>query len=337
MSSRRVAEIDLYKGLLLAYMVAAHTVYFVFEGPAAAAASRTTFAIQATLGTAVVLPSFLFAFGYASYRAYLVPGRERVRARALGTWARIYFVYLAWSLVWLAVTGRRHADLGPSMRDMALGRTTPLFADFLLPYAGIALLLVVAPGLWRFVVTRTWAVLAVVALSCLSTFLPLPADASAGLAAWWPVENAADQFPVAAFLQVFVLGAVCSRYETFPLRPVLLAGLVMTGLAVGGWLIWSAPSRFPPALGFIWVAGLPIALLVRLAWWLQPRRFLEPVLAQFRAAGRSPLFYLLVSNLVLVLIDDVEWARRRTWWGAFSLGLWHFLFLRCLHVVLRVG
>jgi hypothetical protein len=336
--SLRVEEIDLFKGLHMLYMVTAHTVHFVFFKEQALGGNLAAYHFQWTLGPIIVFSAFLFVFGYACYRAYLLPGRTRVRPRALRTALRIYFAYLLCGGLWIAITQAGEPHLRPYLVDLALGRAPKPYSDFLLPYSAMALLICLAPAFWRWVVHTPGAWMALFVLSVASTFFPAPEGTPGEVAVLWPVAGA-PHIPLVPYLQIWLAGALCSTASSLPVRRCLLIGSAVTGFAVLG--VWWTDSlrRFPPAPWFVWMSALPIALLLAFSWWLQRRVALGGLTARLRDVGRNPLVYVILSNLILFSIGGVKAFKTTRYAHAILYGLGVFAIVRILHRIflLRAG
>ncbi len=294
--SLRVPEIDFYKGVLIFAMIVGHARDFLLDHTHDALSVR----IHEAIAKPLIFSGFFFCFGVASYRAYMRPDCKRARPRALRNALRIYVAYLVLGGLWYLTQGSGQWSFSHALNRYAVGKQTVPFAEFLLAYAGLALLVGLAPRFWGAVVRDTrWTVLAIL-LCAATTFYPAQGPGALGVV--WPARGTSF-YPVLPYLTLFLAGALFSRVGVergrLPYREALRIGAAVTATALAVSALDGYPRRFPPTAAFMALSLFPTLFLLFAAARFHESRSWGRVSGLFREFGTNTLFYFFLSNALL--------------------------------------
>lgn len=292
----REMRLDRLKGLLCLLMLLAHAVFsFGYEQTGSAVWKLISHAVNLT-----AFPGFLFCFGFVCQRAYL---EKRDRAAVSGRLVKRFFLTLAAyyiSALAAVLLGEGPFTVAALSGVMHLTQLSGLV--YLLSFAVLFLLMLLFYNGLNRLLDRGRLVALAVAVSL--GFAALPA-----LGLDLPVTgmlikvNESLGFPVLPYAGFFLLGAYLSRRRlSFDLRVGLFTVCAFAAFAACAVLSRALPKRFPPS--FFWVLGgyLPVYALYLLAGVCRTRLF-DAVLAPF---GRSTLYYLTASNIILLLYTFIS-------------------------------
>lgn len=283
--SSRLPELDLFKTMLVAGMVATHVIQLVSR---MLPGWTERFAEFINL---VTFSGFLLAMGIGL-------GLSQGRARPL--WQRLRPVLLLLMAAWMssfafALLVDRLPLTATLATDILTLRRLFGWSEFLATFFMLYAVVAVARPLLVGIATRPWLLAIASALCFASTWLIM--DQGWPLTATLIGTTRFASFPLIPYLPWFLLGIALGRAGG---RLTLWHWL---GAALAsGWLTWTLwqtgqlPGRFPPTI--LWIAGPALPLLVYL---LAARTIATRVAVPdwLTVPGRHVLSFLLVSNLIL--------------------------------------
>jgi len=303
--SSRLAELDLFKAMLVAGMVATHVIQLVSRS---LPVWTERFAEFVNL---VTFSGFLLAMGIGL-------GLSGGRARPL--WNRLRPVLLLLAAAWIsAFAFALLVDRLPLTSQLATDILTMrrLFgwSEFLASFFVLYALVAVARPLLVGIASNPWLLIPACALCLASTWLVM--DQGWPLTATLIGTTNFASFPLIPYLPWFLLGIGLGRAGgRLPPWHWLAA------TAASGWLLWSLqqtgqlPGRFPPTV--LWIVGPALALLayLRVAKVIATRLTLPDWLT---VPGRHVLSYLLVSNLLLFTLRNLMGRPVQSVWAWLGL------------------
>ena len=301
--SLRVPEVDFYKGVLIFAMIVGHARDFLLDHTHDTLLVRGHTAVSTTL----IFSGFFFCFGVASYRAYMRVECKHPRPRTLRNALRIYVAYLVLGVLWYLTQGPERWSLSHALNRYAVGKETVPYAEFLLAYAGLALLVGVAPRICGSLLRDTrWTVVAISACAATTFF---PADGPGPFGIVWPARGTLF-YPLLPNLTLFLAGALFSRVGVergrLPYREALWIGAAVTAAALAVSLVDGFPRRFPPAAAFMALSLFPTVLFLFWAARFHEARPWGRVGRLFRGVGANTLFYFFFSNVLLYLASQMR-------------------------------
>lgn len=281
---KRVIALDVMKGLLIITMVIFHISSGLNLNLAGLFEDRWW-------SQTAIFSGLLFAFGYSTWKAYLekpVLPRGRILFnifRILAAYALCAFAYMVLEV--------RIFSLQYFLSLLKLDLMVYI-AEFLLAYALVLLLLLVAPQFFRILPRKDFLFWPVAGGRLLTAFIDYSQVKSVYLALFIGSESVTT-YPVAQYLPFFLFGTYfAQRQVRFSWK--FLAGAVA---ALGVFLIarqHGLTNRFPPS--FFWLFGSlgTVYFTYLIAMFLARLNFLQKPLAD---VGRHTLYWFLTSNLII--------------------------------------
>lgn len=297
----REGKIDFLKGLLTFQMIVAHCLQFY--GNLEQEAGATVLSDYINLTT---FSGFLFCFGYASYRSYVEGKQEKAGRRLLLNACRLLLAFYASSFFYCIYVERMPLRMDKAL-ELLLFKRLAGWSEFLFSFVLVMLLEIALLPLLRKKSRRILVVLGLV--SVVICMLP---HREAGPIAGSLVGGMYDPyFPVLPYLLFFFIGVYFAQEKISYRTEVLAVAVLCSGYFVMDWLILkqSLPSRFPLSLAWLLGPMLALYLYYLLAGYLEKRAALG-VFAYFRKMGRSSLYYLLLSNLLLFSLKQTSFYKQ---------------------------
>lgn len=298
-AAHRDRSIDVGRGLLVILMVYAHMLQFFADAQIFPLAGRLIEAANLT-----VFPTFVFYFGVTAVLAYLGKPYRRALPGMAKTALRAYGAFVLSGVGFRVL--RENVTFGPgTVRRVLQLKDIPGWSEFLIAFAGYALVLMVLFQLLRRMADKPLWALGAGALCLLGTVvIPYSRVESVHLALFIGGRQF-SYFPVLQYMPYFLAGMVYARGSK-GVRLALL-GMAVLGTAAGG--IYTAmaglPGRFPPSLAWVVFSGLNVAAVVLAGRGLCMaagsgwRMAFEAICRMLAHLGSRSLYYLLGSNLVI--------------------------------------
>ena len=292
---------DLFKGLLTLLMVYCHVLQFFGDEMLSPAVRYWT-----ELANLTVFPGFLFAFGRNTARACLSrPFRQSAPKLGLNA-LKIFGVFVLSGLSFRVLRENKPFAAG-TVRSVLLLEDIPGWSEFIAAFALYSLLALILFYPLRCMMDKPQMMIPVAAACLLCCFLPYSHFLDPRLSLFIGGLRFA-YFPVVQYAPYFLAGMLYQGRRWKPwVWPTAAAALSGLGLL---WALWldGMPSRFPPDIGWVLLGAFPVAAFVLLSMgleWLACQKTsvkgmtLHSLFRPLAGMGRSSLFYLLSSNLVL--------------------------------------
>lgn len=285
-------SLDLFKGVLVCGMVAAHVVQFF---PSGGGLSE----VFSTYINLITFSGFMFVFGCTCSIAYLF---RRISYSALakkllkGFVRTIIAFYISGIAYTVLVAGNRSAA---NIIDVLALQNIPGYSEFLLSFAFIfPVLFVMKP----FAEKLNGAVCAVLVIASLLSCSLRFDTSSLPVLGVFVGGNAFFCFPIFSYMSYFIVGAYLSKKKT-PLNWVVLLVAIVGSLlfAAYAWRTGAMPTRFPPSA--LWVVGGYLFVYAYLLMCRAVKRW--KIVRMIEAIGSKSLQYLVVSNVVIFSVFHV--------------------------------
>lgn len=305
---------DLFKGLMTLLMVYCHVLQFFGDETLSPAVRYWT-----ELANLTVFPGFLFAFGRNSARAYLSrPFRQSAPRLGLNA-MKIFGVFVLSGLSFRVLRENKPFAAG-TVRSVLLLEDIPGWSEFIVAFALYAVLALILFHPLRYAMDKPYIMMSVAAACLLCCFLPYSRFLDPRLSLFIGGHRFA-YFPVVQYAPYFLAGMLYQgRREKSWVWPIAAAALSGLGLLRVLWL-GGIPSRFPPDIGWVLLGAFPVAAFVLLSMgleWLASQKTnvkgmkLHSLFRPLAGMGRSSLFYLLSSNLILFTLagkNTLPWLK----------------------------
>ena len=311
-------SLDLFKGVLVCGMVAAHVVQFFPSGGNVSEAFSTYINL-------ITFSGFMFVFGCTCSIAYLFKriSYPLLAKKLLKGFVRTIIAFYISGIAYTVLVAGRWAVV--DIVEVLTLQNIPGYSEFLLSFAFIfPLLFAMKPFAERLNGMVCAIVVVASLLSCNlqfdTKFLPMLGVLIGG--------NAFFCFPVISYLSYFVAGAYLSKKKvSFNWAVLLVAAAGSLLFAVHAWQTGAMPTRFPPSA--LWVAGG--YLFIYLYWLICRNVKRSNIVRMIERIGSKSLQYLVVSNVVI-------FTAFRIWSQAGGLGIsgpmvlvfWLTLFAVCI-------
>lgn len=311
-------SLDLFKGVLVGGMVAAHIVQFFPSGGTVS----ESFSAYINL---ITFSGFMFVFGCTCSIAYLFKriSYSLLAKKLLKGFVRTIIAFYVSGIAFTILVAERWS--ATSIIEILTLQNIPGYSEFLLSFAFIfPLLFVMKP----FAEKLNGVICAiVVVLSLLSCNLQFDTHFLPVLGVFFG-GNAFFCFPIISYFSYFVVGAYLSKKKTSLNRIVLVFAAVGSMMLLAYiWRTGGMPTRFPPSA--LWVMG---GYLFVYAYWLMCRNVKRwKLIKMIEAVGSKSLQYLVVSNVVIFSVFQVcSQAGGFDVSGAMTLVFWLAVFAVCI-------
>lgn len=295
----RDRSIDVGRGLLVILMVYCHVLQFFGDTELFPLAGVMMDAVNLT-----VFPTFVFYFGATAALAYLRKPYRRALPGMVKTGLRAYGAFVLSGVGFRVLRENRAFGPGTVRRVMQL-TDIPGWSEFLISFAGYALLLILLFPAFRALAAKPLHALAVGAVCVAATFV-IPYSRVA------PVQLALviggrqfSYFPLLHYMPFMLAGMVHAQGD----RAVRLRLLALAGLCGAAGLVYRViaglPGRFPPDWAWLALSAGHAAVIVLAAKGLCRaagggwRKIFGGLCALLTHFGSRSLYYLLASNLVI--------------------------------------
>jgi len=289
----RYKEIDIFKGILVIFMVYAHCIQFFIlrAGRGDAVAYLLSDYINLT-----TFSGFMFSFGFVCWHAYINKAHvyKRLGVNIAKTLAAFYISSFAYFIFIASISADRFPWL-----DLLLVRRLAGWSEFILSFAAVMLLVLVFHKLMQ--KAGRYLPFIIVAVAVVATLLPL--RVSDPLIATFIGRPPFATFPVLPY-GIFFAGGLWVAQHGVRFSKILLAICIAGLLYFAGHLFISGglPSRFPVSLA--WMAGsmLFVYLYYLLSFCLSETK----IGGVLQNIGSNSLFYLLMSNIFIFAVTGVS-------------------------------
>ena len=300
----RTREIDIMKGLLAMAMILCHCIqFFGNEGEG----------IQKFLADMINLTTFsgfLFCFGYVCDLAYYQKTFKHASLKMGRNVVRMLIAFYISGIAYIALAERK-AYMPERVRDVLLLWHYPGWSEFLASFAAVLLVGILLYPLMKKMNGKMFAVILVISLvSCEVMPYWLIHDPYLALLVG---SNDYITFPVLEYGVFFAAGVWFSRSRISWNKKTLIGALI-TGIpfvvyyVIDGWL----PGRFPPDILFICGGILGVHLYRMISLGLDELAgksgAAEKVIGVIANVGKSSLFYLLMSNLLIFALEGSKFV-----------------------------
>ncbi|WP_420596888.1 hypothetical protein [Deinococcus sp.] len=281
-------SLDAFKGVLVIGMILAH-VWAFFGSPSTI---MSLFHLESGITT---FSGFLFAFGYATWFAYLSRDAEFARPRMLKTAGKMLIAFFISALIYRLIVDQ--AMLTPALLLRVLTASEiPPYSEFLLSFALVIGLGALAFKPLKALTERPAAFWALVAAGLIAGLFPLGSK----IPQLGVLIGSADPttFPIVQYGPWYLVGIWFAKHKVQLNLKTALIALACSGLFAVAYAVQKEiPSRFPPNTFWILGAAAPLwayLWLMRLFTW-RPGNVLVSM-------GENVRLYLLISNLVIFAV-----------------------------------
>lgn len=300
----RNREIDIMKGLLAMAMILCHCIqFFGNEGEG----------IQKFLADMINLTTFsgfLFCFGYVCDLAYYQKNFKSAAWKMSKNVIRMLIAFYISGISYIAFAERK-AYTAERVRDILLLWHYPGWSEFLASFAAALLVGILVYPLMKRMSGKMFAVILVISLAACE-LIPYGNIHDPYLALLIGTNDYVT-FPVLQYGVFFAAGVWFSRSKIGWNKKTLIGALILgipfvVYYAISGWL----PGRFPPDIFFICGGILGVYLYRMISIGLDRAAgrmvWLNKVIDAVANIGKSSLFYLLISNLLIFALEGSKFV-----------------------------
>lgn len=287
----RNVAIDVFKGLLVIGMVLSHVLSFygdgksVFEGKIMLFINNITFS------------GFVFCYGYACWLSYFSKNMKEVYKRMLISGLKTLIAYYLSGIYISTITNQLHFTF-PDILSVIIFQKLPIFSEFL-----IAFTLFIIIGLLLFhifaIIAENKIIFWIIYTFFLSTSIFLYNGTKNTILSLFIGANGFYSFPVIQYMPFFLLGIYFARHKVKFNLFIFIGAFIGSAYTLFEFFTKNGfvPQRNPPAL--TWLSGSMFFLYL----YYLASNFIASIKINteiVQMPGRNVLFYLLVSNCIIV-------------------------------------
>lgn len=307
MIKKRDHSIDIWKGLLVIFMVYCHVLQF-FSAPEYYKMGD----IVINAANVITFHSFVFCFGMTCYIAYLSKPFDKVWKKMLRTALRCYFAFVISGLAYLVLVGSRIPGKY-LIRDLMLLNEIPGWSEFLIAFAFFILMALIFFKAVNKLLENKKLFWIVTLLLFLSGFIPYEQIKFNQVGLLIGTMNF-PSFPVLQHMPFFLVGMYVVKYDIKFNWKILIGSFILTSIGIVYILFFNngkLPERFPPSIFWIILPSFFVYLYYLICKKLDDTPFDFYI---SRSLGANSLFYLVMSN---ILIFSLEASRTMSIIGPF--------------------
>ncbi len=315
----RARRIDILKGILTIQMILAHCIQFYVDF----GKDRTALLISEYINL-TTFSGFLFCFGYASCLAYFSKEWREASGRLMKNVLRLLAGYYLSGFCYVIFVEKIPLRLDLVLEILLFGRLAK-WSEFLFSFALIMLLECIFFPL--FTGKYKWSLPALTIISVLTCLLSYREAGSivignasgASIIGSLIGGTGGTYFPVIPYSLYFLAGIWFARRQ-FGFKKSILAiaciGTIWHTIDYV-WISGQQPSRFPLSFSYLVGAAFYIYLYYLIATAMEKREETR-IVCYLGNVGRSSLFYLLLSNLIIFAVTATKFYKREM---NYSIGL----------------
>lgn len=311
----RKREIDIQKGMLTVAMMLCHCIQFF---------GKEEYGLQKILVNLINLSTFsgfMFCFGYTNQIAYYRKEWKNSFGKMLKNVCRMLIAFYISGIAYVALVEGK-IFRWKFVAEVVMLKKYPGWSEFLVSFAAVLLV-----GIFLYPIIRrmnTIMFLGVACISCIACYIPYERIHNSWLAL---LTGSRDYitFPVLQYGVFFAAGIlVCKKEIRWNLRILLLtiiAGIpcLITVLKTG-----FLPERFPPSVWFICGGFVLVYGYYLIAVGMERKRnlyIIEKIAHYFEEIGKTSLYYLLMSNLLIFALASSSFSFRSEMYAYIFFGM----------------
>lgn len=304
--------IDCFKGILTLQMILAHCFQFYSVLDSEKGWLFVTDYINLT-----TFSGFVFAFGYASYNAYikkeLKTGLKKILRNIVRLLIAFYISSFAFVIFIEGMFFRKDKIL-----DILLIKRLAGWSEFIIAFAGVLVLTILLMK-----VLKSNNIKFLILISCISLIsCSIPAKEVPAILGIFIGGQGSAYYPVIPYYLYFIIGIYFVRNQV-KFNPFVLGTAILgTGYTVYSYIFVSKgwPSRFPLSLAWLTGAMLFLYGYYLLSILIEKKRYFQ----WLGTIGKYSLYYLLMSNLIIFSLKRSIFYKLSV---TYSLGLYVVILL----------
>lgn len=291
---KRERWVDYFKAMLVLAMILGHSIQFFGEE------SKMLQGLVVRSVNLISFSGFIFAYGYVINKAYFEKGFRNSFRRMMTSGLKILGAYYISSISFIALMENQIFRVD-TVLDVVLLKRFAGWSEFLIAFVLFILLSIIFFRFFEKVNQYVLLVLMVVSLlSCFLSYSWITTPRSALIMGSYDYIT----FPVIQYSFWFFLGIFFSRNKKQAEKYLFLLSIIATGsYIIYSFVTKQEPSRFPPSPIYI-LGGAAILYIFR---WLSyqieychlKHEFLRKIIKYLESVGKSSLYYLLISNIMI--------------------------------------
>ncbi len=289
---KRELSIDYLKATLLLGMILSHTIGLTYNTPG------TIDNLYVDLCRLIIFRAFIFCFGFSYQIVYFKDYANKKKRILKGSVKILLMYYICAGASTLLFYGHNWSVTAESLLSILCFQTIPPLSEFLLAYAGIAIISYIAGPLIIKLIDRPYILLLFTAICFLSPFA-IPYQHIPNFLGIFIGSDRFFSFPVLQYFPYFLFGAYLAKNKIVFNKNIFWASVIITAISFIAILLGAPINRFPPDTLWLTLAAFPVYLLFLIFKKLgsigEPNKTLVSI-------SSNAVIYIVLSNVWLLMM-----------------------------------
>lgn len=320
---KRELSIDYLKSTLIIIMVFSHTLRLTYVNPG------PIVELYLDLCALVVFRAFIFCFGFSYQIIYFKDFANKKKRILNGSIKILLMYYICAAASTLLFYGHSWKISGESLFSIVIFQTIPPLSEFLLAYAGIAIVAYTAGPLIIKMLDRPYILLLFTAISFLSPFV-IPYQYIPNFLGIFIGTDRFLSFPVLQYIPFFLFGAYMAKHKIVFDWKIFWGCFILTAASYAAVLLGAPINRFPPDTLWLTLPAFPVYLFYlifkKLGTIGEPNKILISI-------SSNAVIYIVLSNIWLLMMYHFNILTDSLLTAAFSFSIMMFFIYKITKTV----